>query len=209
MGASITVRSDTKSPKRQLMLEAAAALFMAHGYGTVSMDAIARAAGVSKATLYAHFASKEQLFATIIEQGCHEHLVADSFLPVGEVDLRSALTELGGRVLRFLLEDGKLAIFRVVIGESWRFPELGRAFYEHGPMNFCRVFSAWLAAHQEAGRLAMADPTMAAEQFIGLLRTGLHTRATLGLPPPPSEAEIDATVTAAVDTFLKAYAPPG
>ncbi len=55
MSATVELRSDTESPKRQLVLDAAASLFMAHGYGAVSMDAVARAAGVSKATLYAYF----------------------------------------------------------------------------------------------------------------------------------------------------------
>jgi hypothetical protein len=56
-----------------------------------------------------------------------------------------------------------------------------------------------------AGRLRAADPDIAADQFIGLLRTGLHLRATLGLPPAPTEAEIVATVAAAVDTFMRAF----
>jgi TetR/AcrR family transcriptional repressor of mexJK operon len=206
MSATTELRTEAAPPKRQLMLEAGAKLFMSHGYGTVSMDAIARAAGVSKATLYAHFASKDHLFATIIDQGCQEHLAVGALLP-GETDeIATALTEMGGRVLRFLLQDEKLAIYRVVVGESWRFPELGRAFYENGPVNFCRAFAGWLTGQQAAGRLSMADPMVAAEQFIALLRAGLYTRATLGLTPPPSDAEIDATVAAAAGTFLKAYA---
>jgi hypothetical protein len=65
----------------------------------------------------------------------------------------------------------------------------------------------WLAGQTEAGRLAVTDTAMAAEQFVGMLRTSLFLRATLGLTPP-TEAEIDATVEAAVRMFLKAYASP-
>jgi TetR/AcrR family transcriptional regulator, mexJK operon transcriptional repressor len=201
------LRQDSESPKRQLVLDAAADLFMAQGYGAVSMDAIARAAGVSKATLYAYFTSKDQLFATIIGEACRQNIAVVDYLPDNEADIRSALTSFAGNTLRFLMQDRALAIHRVVISESVRFPELGRAFYDNGPGMFRGVFGDWLARQTAAGRLAVRDPALAADQFIGLLRGGLYLRATLGLTPPPTEAEIDATVEAAADTFLKAYAP--
>jgi TetR/AcrR family transcriptional repressor of mexJK operon len=206
MSASAAVRPDTESPKRQLVLDAATSLFMAQGYGAVSMDAIARAAGVSKATLYAHFSSKDQLFATIIGEACRHNIAVTNFLPDGETDLQAGLTVFAGNTLRFLLEGRSLAIHRVVISESLRFPELGRAFYDNGPGVFRRVFGDWLAEQTAAGRLAVPEPSLAADQFIGLLRGGLYLRATLGLTPP-SEAEIDAAVASAVAAFVRAYAP--
>ena len=202
----VEVRHDSESPKRQLVLDAAADLFMAQGYGAVSMDAIARSAGVSKATLYAYFSSKDQLFATIIGEACRQNIGVATQLPEGETDLRSVLTTVAGNTLRFLMGERPLAIHRVVISESVRFPELGRAFYDNGPGVFRCVFSEWLAGQTAAGRMAVGDPDLAADQFIGLLRSGLYLRATLGLTPPPSEAEIDAAVTGAVEMFLKAYA---
>jgi len=205
MSEATELRSDGESPKRQLVLDAAAELFIAHGYGAVSMDAIARAAGVSKATLYAHFSSKDRLFATIIREACRQTIVMANILPAGGAEVRPALMMFAGRMLRFLLEDRALAIHRVVIAESMRFPELGRAFYDSGPGEFRRVFSEWLAEQSAAGRVSVPDPAMAADQFIGLLRSGLYLRATLGLERP-SEAEINATVTAMVETFLRAYA---
>jgi TetR/AcrR family transcriptional repressor of mexJK operon len=197
------------SPKRHAILAAASELFMAQGYGAASMDAVARAAGVSKATLYAHFASKDRLFATIINDACHENMTLAELLPEDATDLGVALTALGQRMLRFLLEDRALAMHRVVIAESVRFPELGRAFYDNGPAVFRRVVGDWLQAQAVAGRLALTDAGMAADQFLGMLRTGVFLRASLGLRPPPSEAEINATVAAAVATFLRAYATGG
>ena len=97
------------------MLDAAASLFMAHGYGAVSMDAVARAAGVSKATLYAHFSSKDQLFATIIGEACRQKIALAELLPADATDLRAALAAFGGRLLRFFLEERPLALHRVVI----------------------------------------------------------------------------------------------
>ena len=206
MSGTTELRQDSESPKRQLVLDAAADLFMAQGYGAVSMDAIARAAGVSKATLYAYFSSKDQLFATIIGEACRQNMSVTAMLPGDEVDVRVALTSLADRTLRFLLDARPLAIHRVVISESLRFPELGRAFYDNGPGAFRRVFGDWLAEQTAAGRMAVADPPLAADQFIGLLRGGLYLRATLGLAPP-TETEIDAAVASAVDVFMRAYAP--
>jgi len=206
MGATAELRQDSDSPKRQLVLDAAADLFMAQGYGAVSMDAIARAAGVSKATLYEHFSSKDRLFATIIGDACRQNIAAATFLPGDDVDVRVALTAVASHTLRFLLQERPSAIHRVVISESVRFPELGRAFYDNGPGAFRRVVGDWLTQQTAAGRLAVPDPALAADQFIGLLRGGLYLRATLGLAPS-TEAEIDAAVTSAVDAFVRAYAP--
>jgi TetR/AcrR family transcriptional repressor of mexJK operon len=198
------IRAENDSPKRQLVLDAAASLFMAHGYGSVSMDAVARTAGVSKATLYAHFSSKDQLFATIIGEACQERIALGELLPSDATDVRAALTAFGSRLLRFFVDERGLALHRVVIGESPRFPELGRAFYDSGPATVISMFADWLAEASEAGRLAITHPTVAAEQFIGMLRTSPFLRASLGMARP-TEEQIDATVDAAVTTFLRAF----
>lgn len=187
------------------MLEAAADLFIAHGYGPVSMDSVARAASVSKATLYAHFASKDALFATIISEGCRRNAMAVDNFPADVADIGDSLRAIGGRVLRFLLEERTLAIYRVVVSESARFPELGRAFMHNGPVVFRDGFAAWVAAQTRAGRLHAADPVLASHHFLALLKSGLFMAATLAITPAATEAEIDATVAAAVTTFLAAF----
>ncbi len=195
------------TPKQRDIAKAATRLFIAQGYASVSMDAIARAAGVSKATLYSYFASKERLFANLVGAACSRSVSGLGELADGGADLRATLTELAGRALRFMLEEQSLAIYRVVMAETARFPELGRAFYERGAATSRRNFAAWLERQMAAGKLLSRDPGLAAEQFMGLLRTHLHLRALLGIGPPPTEAEIETTVTAAVETFLRAYAP--
>ncbi|MGA9866762.1 MAG: TetR/AcrR family transcriptional regulator [Acetobacteraceae bacterium] len=205
MSVPTLARSETESPKRLAVLDAAADLFIAQGYGAVSMDALARAANVSKATLYAHFRSKDLLFATIIAQACRANVDWETVLPPDAQDIREALTRFGRQILRFLLEDRALAIHRVVLAECVRFPELGRAFFDGGPATARILIGAWLTEQAAAGRLDISDPELAAEQLMALLRAGLHLRATLGVPPSPDEAEIDATVAAAVGMFLAAY----
>jgi TetR/AcrR family transcriptional repressor of mexJK operon len=195
------------SPKRRQIVAAAETLFLAHGYGTVSMDAIARAAAVSKATLYAHFASKDALFAGIMAEKGSDNPIDDSLFAPGPDDIAAALTRIGQSVLHFMLRERTLRLYRVVIAESARFPELGAVFYRNGPQRFCDRFTAWVADQAAAGRLGAPDAGLAAQQFMALLRSGLFLRASLALEPAPTVAEIDATVNAAVSTFLKAFGP--
>ena len=193
------------SRKRQQVLQAAADLFIAHGYGNVSMDAVARAAAVSKATLYAHFASKDALFATIVGEACRRSPVEESILPDNPADLGAALRAVGGGVLRFLLDPRTIAIARVAIAESARFPELGTAFLASGPMAFQARFTAWIARLHEAGLLDAPDATVAAQHLGALLRGTLHLEAILSPAFTPGDARIDEAVDAAVGAFLRAY----
>jgi len=196
------------SPKRRQIAVAAEALFLAHGYGAVSMDAVARQAGVSKATLYAHFVSKDALFASIVADKGEDNPVVESLFPDTVADLPAALLEIGQRLLRFMLRDRTLSILRIAIAESTRFPELGVAFYANGPQKFRDRFRAWLDTLTAQGLVATPDTLTATYQFMALLRSDMFLRAGLGLPPPPGEAEIDATVTDAVATWLRAFAAP-
>lgn len=193
------------SPKRRQVLDAAEKLFLAHGYGEVSMDAVARQAGVSKATLYAYFTSKDQLFATIVgERGVVAHV--EDVLPDGPVpDLRAALQTIGERVLGFMLSHRTLSIYRIAIAESVRFPELGQAFHASGPQKFCDRVQSWLAVQQRAGLVRDADLGIATQHLMALLRSNLFLHATLGLLHDPAPAEIEATVAAAVETWLAAF----
>lgn len=197
-------------PKRRAIVEAAAKLFMRDGYGAVSMDAVARESSVSKATLYAHFTGKDRLFATIVAERCAGLQAECEADPDWQAqDLRTALTSMGRRWLGFLMSPATIAIYRVVVAEAQRFPELPVAFYDSGPRPIKEWLTAWIAAQAQAGRLAAPDPLVAAEQFVALLRTGVFFRATLGVGAEPGEAERRMVVDQAVGTFLRAFAPHG
>jgi TetR/AcrR family transcriptional repressor of mexJK operon len=200
-----------ESPKRRAILDAAAELFMAQGYGAVSMEAVARTAGVSKATLYAHFVSKDALFAAIIAENW-PRLAAEieGFAGGHELALREALEGLGRRWLGFMLSPHVLGIHRVAVAEGARFPDLARAFLVSGPGRMRAWLSGWMAEELRRGRLRPGtDPALAAEQLVGLLRGELFLRATLGLTEPEElEPGIAAAAASAAETFLRAFAAP-
>ncbi|HYM31898.1 MAG TPA: TetR/AcrR family transcriptional regulator [Candidatus Cybelea sp.] len=192
--------------KRQAILGAAAEVFLREGYGAASMDAIARVAGVSKATVYAHFANKEALFAAIIEGGARSRF-SDLDTDVAAGDIATALRGIAQRFFDMVLTPGGLAIYRVVVAESVRFPELGRAFYENGPQVTRSSIERFLRRAVKRGLLKIDNPRLAGDQFVGMIKGDLYLRLLLGIVNETSQAEIDEAVEHAVAAFLAAYAP--
>lgn len=202
---------DDASPKRRAVLDSAARLFMAEGYAAVSMDAVARAAQVSKATLYAHFPGKDALFAEIVGNNCRrmqDEMASAAQAGTGHA-LAPALAALGARWLRFLLEPRVRALHRVVVAECIRAPELARAFYTAGPQALRHWLAGWLEEQAARGQLRPGtDTAQAADQFLALLRGDLFLRATLGLADSPSEAEILALAREAARAVVRLHGSP-
>ena len=196
------------TPKRLQITQAAERLFLAYGYGAVSMDQVARTAKVSKATLYAYFPSKDALFATIVSDKGTDNPLGEDLFPSEVTDLRAALEAIGTRMLRFMLRERTLAIYRIAMAESARFPELGRAFYENGPVSMTNRFSAWLKLLSDSNLVTVTDPLMATNQFMALMRCGVFFRRSLAIGPTETDDEINQTVRSAADTWLRAYARP-
>ncbi|WP_426958876.1 TetR/AcrR family transcriptional regulator [Muricoccus radiodurans] len=195
------------SPKRAAILAAASRLFMGEGFAAVSMDAVAREAGVSKATLYAHFTGKEALFGAIVEARCEAIAAEAEALAVHAPSPEGALRKLALLWMGFLLQPSTMAIHRVVIAEGGRFPEIVRRFYAAGPARGRALLTGWIAAEQRHGHLRTdVDPDEAAGHFGALLRGDLYFRTFLG-GPVPDEAAIAAAAEAAVAVFLRAFGP--
>jgi TetR/AcrR family transcriptional repressor of mexJK operon len=195
-----------RSAKPRAILDAAATLFLAHGYAAVSMDAVARGAGVSKATLYAHFAGKDALFAAMVGERCDRMAAEASALAGHGDDPEASLRRLGKAVLAFIVAPSTLAIHRTVLAEAGRAPDLGAAFYAAGPGAGRERLAAWIAEEQRLGRLrADLDPLEAATHLSALLRGDLWLRAGLGMEPAPDDPAIERAADAAAAVFLRAY----
>jgi AcrR family transcriptional regulator len=197
----------TRRPeKTEKILDAAGLLFCEQGYGAVSMDQIARDAGVSKATVYAHFESKERLFAAIIDRGCSTYL--EGIVPAVQQldDMHEALTRIARSIENFLLAPKTLGIYRVIIAEGPRFPELAEAFVQNGPLPFLKILSEFFDCANQRGLLKVPDTRLAAHQLTWLVRGPLYMRRILNLDLP-NEPGVDDVVAGAVDMMMKAYAP--
>jgi AcrR family transcriptional regulator len=195
------------SPKRQAIERAAAAVFLRDGYAGASVDEIAREAAVSKATLYSHFRSKEELFCAIIGQQCGQFVVEAQTSEAAGATPEQILRKLGQNFLGNLLSPHMLALYRVVAGEAYRFPALGRMIYESGPAPAKQALAGYFRDLTRKGRLVVKQPEIAADQFFGALLGGIHFRQLLGVEKPPSRRTIDLWVEKAVATFIAAHTP--
>lgn len=198
---------DAPSPKREAILNAGCRLFLEYGYGAVTMDAIARDANVSKRTVYSHFANKEQLFAGVMTAMCD--LLGDRALPAEtpEGSLEQVLEMFGGKFVNLVTSPNGIALFRIVVGEAARFPELGASFYATGPKRLIDVIAAYLKEQDRKGTLTVPDAERAAMQFLDLAKSGVHLRLLLGVGGEATEAEKEDAVRQAVACFLRVYEP--
>lgn len=193
--------------KVRQILDAARKVFMELGYGAASMDAIARQAAVSKATLYTHFDGKDALFEALIVMEC-KHLSGQIGLrALDEPDIRVALRSLAQDFNNLLCQDESLAMFRIVVAEAPRFPELGRIFYASGPKIMIDRIAELLACAANRGLLNVRDAHIAAVQFISLVRGDSQLKRVLGLKPAAKHVAAN-YVESGIELFLAGYGAP-
>ena len=161
--------------RRNRILDTAVGLFLSVGFVSTSIDAVARTSSASKSTVYAYFGDKEGLFTAAIER-LHDR-IDDS------VDEDAPLGSVAASLVETLFSDEAVGLHRLVIGESQRFPELARRFYQSGPSRSTRLLLSTLERHDEHADSADA------EALYSLLLGEPHRRRLLGLEPAPDARE--------------------
>ena len=195
--------------KRMSILEAAADLFLRNGYPGTSMDEVAKLADVSKQTVYAQFASKEALFVGMV--GTMTSAAASQVHNASGVardveDVADYLRAYAERQLLVVMTPRLMQLRRLVIGEVGRFPQLGRAVYEGGPMRAISAIASALKMLANRGLLAIDDPVVAASHFNWLVMGDPVNRVMLlGDDAMPSRAALRRHAASAVRVFLEGY----
>lgn len=165
MKKSKSLERELSSEKAEAILAGAMQEFLAHGYAATSMDKVASAAGVSKATVYNHFQDKVGLFSALIQQLAQKKSVFNFQSLQGEPSI--VLQRFATGMLENVTTDPQiLTLIRLIIGESGRFPELAQAFLRNVEKPTIDALSQYLASHPE---LQLPDPEVAARTFIGSL----------------------------------------
>jgi len=195
--------SQLRADKRRAILDAAARTFLRDGFGLAGIDRIVEDSGVSKRTLYAHFPSKEALFGAIIREHCEVILTPLREVNIGDRSPRETLIALGRMFWEVLLSPEGLGLYRVVIAEAGRFPELGRVFYESGHAPAARRLAAYIREKAEEGVFRDVDSHMAAEGFFGLVRGYVHERALLDIDAEADRRNLEIFLAFAADVFLR------
>lgn len=194
-----------KGRKFDQVLEGARAVFMADGFEGASVDDIAKAAGVSKATLYSYFPDKRLLFMEVANAEC----TRQSRAAVDNIDMtappREVLGQAGRHFLRFLTSKFGQQVFRICVAESDRFPEIGRAFYKSGPERMRTEMGEYFAQAAARGELAVDDVILASDQFAELCKADIWPRLMFGVIDHVTETDIDRVVDGAVETFMARY----
>lgn len=194
-----------KGRKFDQVLAGARKVFLVDGFEGASVDHIAKAAGVSKATLYSYFPDKRHLFMEVAKVECARQAGAafetiDFTAPADKV--------LGGIAIQFvdfITSDFGQRIFRICVAEGDRFPALGREFYQSGPEMVRKQIMAFLSMAVERGDLIIDDLPLAADQFAELCKADLFPRMVFKQEQAFSDAEKLRVVGGAVEMFMARY----
>lgn len=197
--------------KRAAILDAAKALFTQGGFADTSMDAVAASAGVSKLTVYSHFGDKDNLFREVIRAHVQERLPDDLFDFDAGADIRSTLVAIARRYAATETNTESVGTFRAILSDcqSGGNPRFGRLIWEEGPARMHKLMSRLLGDAAERGQLEISDVSRATTQFLALLKGDLLIRRLFGCEDCAVQfaEEVNTNALAAVEMFLRAYAP--
>jgi TetR/AcrR family transcriptional repressor of mexJK operon len=193
--------------KRPQVLLAARELFLRQGYASTTMDTIAAKAGVSKATLYAYFPGKSEVFIAIAMN--EVELLSAALADIGsksELPLQDKLEAIGLRVVRTQLKPENVDLFRIVISQATGFPNLGKTMSERCRAPLRAVVAAVMADARGAGLLRAASAEHAAIAFLTMMRGDMLLNALMDpASQPVPEADLRAHIHEQVALFLLAF----
>lgn len=196
------------SLRRDAIIEAARDVFLREGYSGTSMESVAHQAGVSKQTIYNHFANKDELFRALVLNVCTRFSVTlGDYSQFPDQDPEVVLTRFGEEVLKMLSCSDIMRLHRLLQLEGRNHPSLAESYYKFGPDRIARWLTSYLEAQVERGRLQVAMPRIAAEQFVTMLMGHLRLRHLLGFTATPDKEERTRYVTSAVTIFLNGVRP--
>jgi TetR/AcrR family transcriptional regulator of autoinduction and epiphytic fitness len=191
-----------RPPKRDAVLDAAVAEFLGQGYEGTTLAAIAARAGVSTATVFKHFHAKADIFGAVMARVFGNDAAHGVPKPKAG-DPRAGLLAIGHDYAATLARPETRALFRVMIAEVPRFPELGAELYEKGKRPYLDRLHAYLRAESKAGTLRIPDVKLAARQFLGMINDVVFWPHMLVVDL--EEADAGAVVAGAVETFLRGH----
>ncbi|MEM1175085.1 MAG: TetR/AcrR family transcriptional regulator [Pseudomonadota bacterium] len=187
--------------KRQQIKTAAAQLFMSEGFERTSMDNIAAHAGVSKQTVYSHFANKDELFRYCIFGKVEEYqLLLDA---EESLSLEDGLARLATGYLELICDERAISMWRLLIGGALTHTHMANAFYETGPGATVDSLARFLRQH--ADRISTTDYDEAARTFVALSLGQHQMRVMLGLLDAVSEDERNRQAQTAIRQFMAIY----
>jgi TetR/AcrR family transcriptional repressor of mexJK operon len=188
------------------LVEIAARMFMDRGFDATTIDAVAEAANVGKATLYARYRDKAELFAAVFRRQIDRWVLQGDFaVTPTEGEVADVLLSLARRMIEIALTPDQVSISRIIMAQAVRFPELAKLIKQEGWQRSNAMVATVLRHFTDNGQLAIEDVEVAADLFLSLVM-GRQTRlAILGFQTDP--AQLDERTRAAVTLFLDGTRP--
>ncbi len=195
--------------KRQAILATAFRLFRMQGFDKTSVSEITAEVGGSKATIYSHFPSKEELFVECMMAAAENYMAGTlKHFDASSADPAVALFDFGKSYLNFICSPEQLEVRRLMIAEAAR-SSTGKLFFDKISALRTHV-SAFMSACMASGTLRLDDPALAADHLGALLEAEILEPLLLQVrEASPGESEIGLAAKRAVTAFLRAYAPAG
>lgn len=187
--------------RRSEILDAALHVFLGNGYSGATIDLVVARANASKATIYSHFGGKEGLFTAIVEERTEQIISCVFAQDFSDTDVPVALAQIGRLLSMATMTPEAIGIYRLILSEGFRFPDVARTFYRLGPERVTGRFARMLADWHDCGQIAVESPELAASQFLTLVLGDLHLRTVAGLPPNDLDAAVERNVRSAVELF--------
>ncbi len=188
--------------RRAAFLKAAREVFVEYGYEAANMAEIVRRAGGSLSTLYAQFGGKKGLFEATIDARVTELTAQMHIELAAHAPLREGLKRIGEAFLFKQLEAGSLDVFRLMVAQAKKFPEMAEAWSKRAPEVVRKALANYLEDRARAGEITIKNSDVAAAVFFDLLRSRIQFRALLLPSYHPTEAEVRETVDRAVKVFI-------
>src|SRR5882757_516816 len=180
----------------------AADLFLKRGYDGVTIDKVVELAGGSKSTVYSEFGGKCGLFISSIETLCRESNEQLTRIDYAGLNLEQSLKKLAFHILKLITAKRSVDLHRLAIGEAANCPEVGEAWYTHGPVRT----ASFIAAVFESHRRELRNPLVPVERLAVFLHDSLTGdvlyRLLAGVTKRESDSELERTANTIVDVFL-------
>lgn len=189
-------------PAARRVRRAARELWLSHGY-SISMNAVAEKAGVSKQTVYTHFGTKDELFSQVIDELIAPVTVA---LDSSSDDIRSSLLHFARHHADFVTGTDATSQRRRLIAEFERFPEPSRSAFTSASDAVCARLSDLLDSWMQRGLLRRENPAELAELLLAMIHGLEPNRLLFDLAHRSGEEDRERWIVRAIDTFLLAWA---
>jgi AcrR family transcriptional regulator len=193
--------------RRNALMKTAAKLFLQHGYEGVTVDAVVKRSGGSKSTVYDLFGGKCGLFLSSMDASCNRINAPLRDLDYSNLTLRESLVKFGSLLVELISRKDNIALYRLVIAESARCPELGEAWYAHGPQATIELIAGILRSHAKQKRAMTVSVERAAVSLHDAWASDLQHRLLSGVGPRIDKESIAASVQQTVHLFLSGWEP--